>query len=332
MKKLFKYTLASLLVLPATLAFNSIESEAASATVNPNLATEVNVRSEASEDSQILGTVNTGDSLEVLSNEGAWLKVNYNGEDAYVGSYWFNIDNLDEVALISAANFRQEPSLDSNVIETLEQGTVVKVLDYAGGGFYKVSYNETEGYISYDLLNLPIPQVNYAPVEANYDYSYDNSSADYSYDYNNGYDYSYNDNSYNYDYNYNQTSNYSNAASSSYNGSDVYSYASQYVGNPYVWGGNSLTGGTDCSGFTQSVYSNYGVSLPHNAQAQYGYGTNVNYNDVQSGDLVFYGSSSSNITHVAIADGNGGIVHAANESSGITTGSLGNPVGIKRVK
>lgn len=109
------------------------------------------------------------------------------------------------------------------------------------------------------------------------------------------------------------TSSSSSESSSSYSGSgsSVVDYATQFVGNPYVWGGTSLTNGADCSGFVQSVYSNFGVSLPRTSYEQQNAGTEVSYSDAQPGDLICYGG------HVAIYMGDGKIVHASNSRDGI---------------
>lgn len=94
------------------------------------------------------------------------------------------------------------------------------------------------------------------------------------------------------------------------------SYATQFVGNPYVWGGTSLTRGADCSGFVLSVFANYGISLPHSSKAQANCGTKIAGSDAQPGDLFFYGNGSS-INHVAIYIGGGRVVHASSPKSGI---------------
>ena len=99
--------------------------------------------------------------------------------------------------------------------------------------------------------------------------------------------------------------------SSSGSGSSIVDYATQFVGNPYVWGGTSLTSGADCSGFTQSVYAQFGYSLPRTSYEQQNWGTEVSYADAQPGDLICYGG------HVAIYMGNGQIVHASNSRDGI---------------
>ena len=90
---------------------------------------------------------------------------------------------------------------------------------------------------------------------------------------------------------------------------DLISYATQFVGNPYVWGGTSLTNGADCSGFTLSIFAKYGVYLPHSSKAQANCGTRISASEAKPGDLFFYGSGSS-ISHVAIYIGNGQIGRA----------------------
>lgn len=94
-------------------------------------------------------------------------------------------------------------------------------------------------------------------------------------------------------------------------------YAKQFVGNPYVWGGTSLTKGADCSGFVLSVYKKFGVTLPHYSGSQANSGTKISYSEIQPGDLVFYANSSGTINHVAIYIGNGQVIHASSPKSGI---------------
>ena len=101
---------------------------------------------------------------------------------------------------------------------------------------------------------------------------------------------------------------------------EICEYARQFVGNPYRWGGTSLTKGADCSGFTLSVYGKYGVSLPHSSKAQANCGTRIDVSEVQPGDLVFYGGK--NIHHVAMYIGNGQVVHAQSTKTGIVISSM----------
>lgn len=95
----------------------------------------------------------------------------------------------------------------------------------------------------------------------------------------------------------------------------IVQYACQFVGNPYVWGGTSLTNGADCSGFTMSVMAKYGVSLPHSSSAQANSGTRIDPSEALPGDLFFYGNGG--INHVAMYIGNGQVVHASSASTGI---------------
>ena len=92
-------------------------------------------------------------------------------------------------------------------------------------------------------------------------------------------------------------------------------YAQQFIGNPYVWGGTSLTDGADCSGFVMSIFSKFGIDdLPHNAELQANYGIDIDVDNIQPGDLLFYNDDSGTIGHVAIYIGDGQIVHASNSA------------------
>ena len=121
------------------------------------------------------------------------------------------------------------------------------------------------------------------------------------------------------------------APSYSSTGSQVVNFATQFLGNPYVWGGTSLTNGADCSGFTQSVFANFGISIPRTAAAQASSGTPVSLSDIQAGDLLFY-SNGSGIGHVTIYMGNGQVVHASNSNTGIIISDYGyrTPVSARR--
>ena len=109
-------------------------------------------------------------------------------------------------------------------------------------------------------------------------------------------------------------------SSSSSLGQEIANFACQFVGNPYVWGGTSLTNGADCSGFTQSVMAHFGIGISRTAASQSGGGTPVDLGSIQPGDLLFY-SDGGGIGHVSIYIGNGQVVHASNPTNGIIISS-----------
>ena len=111
-------------------------------------------------------------------------------------------------------------------------------------------------------------------------------------------------------------------------GNEIVKYALKFVGNPYVYGGTSLTNGADCSGFVQSVYARFGYSIPRTSREQ---AVNAGYREVSlkesellSGDLIFYARSNGVVYHVALYIGNGKIVHAANTNAGIVVSDYDN--------
>ena len=113
----------------------------------------------------------------------------------------------------------------------------------------------------------------------------------------------------------------------------IVNYALQFLGNPYVWGGTSLTKGADCSGFTLSVFGHFGISLPHYSGSQANMGKAVKSSEMRPGDLVFYANSKGTINHVGIYIGNGQIVNAASRRSGIkiSTWNYRTPVRIRNI-
>lgn len=110
-------------------------------------------------------------------------------------------------------------------------------------------------------------------------------------------------------------------------GQQIAGYACQFLGNPYVYGGSSLTNGTDCSGFTMAVYAQFGYSLSHSSGVQMGQGTPVSLDAVQPGDIICYSG------HVGLYIGGGQIVHASTESTGIIISNMyyTTPIGARRI-
>ena len=112
---------------------------------------------------------------------------------------------------------------------------------------------------------------------------------------------------------------------------DICQYAKEFLGNPYVWGGTSLTKGADCSGFVLSIFKKYGVSLPHSSRAQANCGTTIKVSEAQPGDLIFYGNGKT-INHVAIYIGGGQVIHASSPKTGIRISNVSYRSPVKAVK
>lgn len=118
---------------------------------------------------------------------------------------------------------------------------------------------------------------------------------------------------------------------SSSSGAAVVAYAKQFLGNPYVYGGASLTNGTDCSGFTMSVYAHFGYGLNRTSYTQVNNGRSVSMSSLQPGDLLFYKNGGTTISHVGIYIGGGQIIHASTESTGIIISGMGSPCAARRI-
>lgn len=152
MTNLKKYALIGALVLPTAFGLLSSDSQAAKAVKNDSLASAVNVRSEAKVADNILGLIDNDKEYDVKEEVDGWLKIDFDGKEAYVGAYWFNI--IEETEVISPANFRKGDSTSSEIISVLNKGDKVEVKALAKNGYYKVNFNGKEGYVYSNLLDL----------------------------------------------------------------------------------------------------------------------------------------------------------------------------------
>ena len=285
-----------------------------------NVESYVNVRSAASEDSDVVGKLYTNCMATVEGVEGDWYKVTSGNCTGYIKGEYLIVGDANvakqagrRVAIVNTETLkvRTAPSTDADILAHVPNGEDLTVTDESITGWVKVSIEEGEGYVSTDYVGLSTEykygetveeeqarlkaeeEERQQAAEAAAAAERANASKEKS------------------------SSKDSSGSSKSYSspsgggGSSVANYACQFVGNPYVYGGSSLTNGTDCSGFVMSVYAAYGISLPHSSSALRGVGYGVSTSDMQPGDIVCYSG------HVGIYIGNGSIVHASTPSSGI---------------
>ena len=317
----------------------------------------LNVRASASEDADVITTVTNTQEVEVVEDCGEWLKVAVDSDCyGYVSVEYVNAEmqykvaeSIEEEQARLDAEYQQY--LDEQAAAEAEYAAYVEAQDNAyvepQDNSYQEAWNEVaQAQENYDFqaqaavdaqaaadaqyqayldaqaeadaqaqaeadaashvqaANEAAQQAEYSEVAA--DYTEDGYAETYTED-------DYTEDSYEEEY-VEDAGNYSL-------GQEIANYACQFVGNPYVWGGSSLTNGADCSGFTMAVMAQFGISLPHNAAAQSGYGTPVSLDSLQPGDLLFY-NGDGGIGHVTMYIGNGQVVHASNSSTGIIISSI----------
>ena len=281
----------------------------------------VNVRSGASEETEVVGKLYNNSAATVLGQEGDWLHISSGSVDGYVKAQYVAVGNEEvaraagrRVATVTTQTLyvRSEPSTEASVLGMVPGDDDLTVVDEstAAQGWVKVSIDEGDGYVSTQYVTLST-EYKYAESKAEEEARLAREAAEReaaaeaarksaakrsasSKSSSSGKSYS---------------------APSGSSGSSVANYACQFVGNPYVYGGTSLTNGADCSGFVMSVYRQYGVSLPHSSSALRSVGYGVSQSQMQPGDIVCYSG------HVGIYIGNGQIVHASNARDGIKISS-----------
>ena len=288
-----------------------------------NVNDYINIRADASEDAEIVGMLYDGSVAVVLGRTGnGWARIQSGGITGYIREEYVATGSTaaemaesvaTKQAVVTTQTLRVRAAADpySDVISLIGEGETLDIIEEVDG-WYKVSTPDGEGYISSDFADVEqvYPEaVAYVEEEeeeepagsASGSGATSSSSGSQSSSGSSG-------------VSLNSYSGQTSSGSSS--GSAVANYALQFVGNPYVWGGTSLTNGADCSGFTMAVYANFGVSLPHSSYSQASSGTAVSsLDEAVAGDLIVYDG------HVAIYLGNNQIVHASNPTNGICVGT-----------
>ncbi len=283
----------------------------------------VNVRDLPSEEGNIVGKLYDKSVGNFIEEENGWYKINSGSVEGYVkGEYCVTGDDAVDYAkevgtriatvTTTTLKVREQPGMDETVLGLVpieDELIVTEELD----GWVKVNIEEGDGYVSTDYVTLSTEFVKAESIEeerarlereeaarkaaqeaARKKVSSKSSSSGSSKG--------------------DGGKTYQSPTGST--GSDVVKFAMQFVGNPYVYGGSSLTNGTDCSGFVMSVYNNFGVSLPHSSAADRSVGATVNgLENAQPGDIICYSG------HVGIYAGNGQLVHASTSKTGIIVSS-----------
>ena len=281
----------------------------------------VNVRDLPSEEGNIVGKLYDKSVGNFIEEVDGWYKISSGSVEGYVkGEFCVTGDNAVEYAkevgvriatvTTTTLKVREEPGLDARVLGLVpieDELIVTEELE----GWVKVNIEEGDGYVSTDYVTLSTEFVKaesieeerarLAKEEAARQAAKEAASKKAAQSSSSG----------------SSTSGgktYTPPTGSS--GADVVQFAMQFVGNPYVYGGTSLTNGADCSGFVMSVYANFGVSLPHSSAADRNVGATVNgIENAQPGDIICYSG------HVGIYAGNGQIVHASTSKTGIIVSS-----------
>ena len=260
----------------------------------------VNVRKSSSTDSKVMGKLHRGSSAKILKVKGDWVKIRSGKVTGYVKKEYVATGARAEklstrfgknYAVVKKGtdtlNVREEKNTKSDIVTQITDGDDA-IVQSVSKDWVKIKTDSGKvGYVAKEYVSTTL-KFKHAVSAA------EKKASDSA------------------------KSTSTTQAPSGKGGSAVVKYALQFVGNPYVWGGTSLTGGADCSGFTMRIYEKFGYSLPHSSAAQAGYGRSVSLSNLQPGDLLFYKHGSS-IGHVAMYIGGGRIVHAAGKKWGIVT-------------
>lgn len=277
-----------------------------------NATTYLNVRKGAGTSYKVVGKMPGYSVCEVLEEKGEWYKIKSGDVTGYVSKeyiltgYEANVKAMEKMTAVlevkcDKLNIRKEASTDCSVATKVSKGSHLDIVEDVKDGWYKAAINGLEGYVAAEFVDvvytLPTAEKIVEVVVSTGSSSGSGNSSSSGKDYT-----------------------YVNPEASK-KAQEIINYAYQFLGNRYVYGGNSLTNGIDCSAFVKQIFGKFGYSLPRTSK-QYlsGVGTTIPMNQIQPGDILVYKYSGGG-GHVAIYIGNGKIVHAANERAGICIGN-----------
>ena len=287
-----------------------------------NVDTYLNVRKRGSESAQIIGKMTKNTGCNIVSVKKGWAKIESGKVKGYVKAEYLlqgeeaekkalKVATLKAIVNTETLNVRYLPSVDSPIYDQISEDEYYTVEKEHLTKEYMQSYMSK--HCSKKTVNSVDKESMYADLDNWAMLSIDNEKVFISKDF---VDLQY---KLNRAVTIHEESKKSSSSSSSSRAAGIVSYAMQFLGNPYVWGGTSLTNGTDCSGFTMGIYSHFGYYLPRTSAAQAAATRSVSSSEVQVGDLFFYGSGS--VSHVALYIGGGQIIHASNVRDGIKISS-----------
>jgi len=266
----------------------------------------------------------TGDEFKVIGTQGEWVKVSLEDGEGWLPARYVDIKEATGYVTGEKVNFRKEANTDSDIIEELEIGSSLKVLE-VDGNWMKVKKGEDEGYIRslYVSDEAPVIEVE-EPVVNNVEMSntqgnrnQNSTSSNNSTSSSNGQAQKPSKKPVQ-----NNNSSYNPPASSTSSVQAVLNLAYSKIGCPYVWGAEGPNS-FDCSGFTSYVFRNaVGVSIPRTSSAQSGYGRTVSKANLQPGDLVFFNTSGSGVSHVGIYVGGGNMIHSPSTGKTVRVTSI----------
>ena len=305
-----RLSMAMLMIAVSVLTTGNIKADEKDTTKETNTATEskyankavadiystttLNIRKKGSINAKIVGKMKKGNIATVLKKGSEWSKVRSGNVTGYVKNQYlvfgdeienFAKQNVKKVAKVQTETLRvrKKASTNSKIVTLVSEDDKLKVKKQTDE-WAKVKVDGQTGYVSKDYAKVTYSfgkaksmkqiQAEQAAKKASVSVSSSGSSA---------------------------------------TGSRIASYAQQFIGNPYRYGGNSLTSGIDCSGFTQQIMAKFGYSISRTSSSQAGEGRAVSTSNLRAGDLVFYGNGGS-INHVAVYIGGGQVVHASNSA------------------